>query len=257
MLVVLLVILPVLLAAPTNAMAQAAVQVASGITVIVTDPESEFDGRTIRIPAHLIIGNGNNGGSSSSSNNNKSKSNEGTAAAAAAASASSGPSAVGHDFLGDGIVMANSWANFASSGGTAGGGGGPSSSSSSRAKATATAAALQLSGGALEIPPEDLINLTHLHEPAVVYCLRYRYTLDEIYTATGPILLALNPFKDCRRSLYSLDLMRRYWERGEGITSAGTVTATSKSKSYRQGSTARTIVSPRTSTPWPTTPTGP
>ena len=62
----------------------------------------------------------------------------------------------------------------------------------------------------------------------MVYCLRYRYTLDEIYTATGPILLALNPFKDCsnkasgahgKGGLYGEEMMRMYWERGEGMDS--------------------------------------
>ncbi len=64
--------------------------------------------------------------------------------------------------------------------------------------------------------PKDLTNLTHLHEPAVVYCLRYRYAMNEIYTSTGPILLALNPFKDLK-GIYSEDLMRRYCERGQKI----------------------------------------
>ena len=61
--------------------------------------------------------------------------------------------------------------------------------------------------------PNDLITLTHLHEPAVVHCLRMRYERDEIYTATGPILIALNPFKKC--PLYSDNVMKQYWERGE------------------------------------------
>lgn len=70
--------------------------------------------------------------------------------------------------------------------------------------------------------PSDLTNLTHLHEPAVVYCLRSRYAMNEIYTATGPILLALNPFKDVK-NIYGDDLMRRYCERGQGIVN-GTLT---------------------------------
>jgi myosin-5 len=61
--------------------------------------------------------------------------------------------------------------------------------------------------------PNDLITLTHLHEPAVVHCLRKRYEQDEIYTATGPILIALNPFKKC--PVYSDKVMKQYWERGE------------------------------------------
>ena len=62
--------------------------------------------------------------------------------------------------------------------------------------------------------PDDLIGLTHLHEPAVVYCLRQRYGYDKIYTATGPILLAVNPFKNLK-SLYSEKIMQRYYNRGE------------------------------------------
>jgi myosin-5 len=62
--------------------------------------------------------------------------------------------------------------------------------------------------------PHDLITLTHLHEPAVVHCLNLRYQQDTIYTATGPVLLALNPFKTCR-GLYSEGTMKRYWERAE------------------------------------------
>lgn len=41
---------------------------------------------------------------------------------------------------------------------------------------------------------DDLIVLTHLHEPAILYTLHQRYIEDVIYTYTGPILLAINPF---------------------------------------------------------------
>lgn len=41
---------------------------------------------------------------------------------------------------------------------------------------------------------DDLIVLTHLHEPAILFTLQERYTSDIIYTYTGPILLAINPF---------------------------------------------------------------
>lgn len=68
--------------------------------------------------------------------------------------------------------------------------------------------------------PDDLITLTHLHEPAVVHCLRKRYERDKIYTSTGPILIALNPFKSCKQ-LYSDSIMRQYWKRGEGIMLMG------------------------------------
>ena len=42
---------------------------------------------------------------------------------------------------------------------------------------------------------DDLIGLTHLHEPAILHALRVRYDSDVIYTSTGPILIAVNPFK--------------------------------------------------------------
>ena len=45
------------------------------------------------------------------------------------------------------------------------------------------------------MPPADLVELTHLHEPAIVCALEARYQEDIIYTNTGSILLAVNPFK--------------------------------------------------------------
>mmetsp|Transcript_66996 Transcript_66996/g.193594 ORF Transcript_66996/g.193594 Transcript_66996/m.193594 type:complete len:1699 (+) Transcript_66996:102-5198(+) len=42
---------------------------------------------------------------------------------------------------------------------------------------------------------DDLTQLTHLHEPAVLSSLQNRFDIDKIYTFTGPILIALNPFK--------------------------------------------------------------
>eukprot|EP00814_Leptocylindrus_danicus_P000315 CAMPEP_0116024712 /NCGR_PEP_ID=MMETSP0321-20121206/12508_1 /TAXON_ID=163516 /ORGANISM="Leptocylindrus danicus var. danicus, Strain B650" /LENGTH=1027 /DNA_ID=CAMNT_0003496551 /DNA_START=100 /DNA_END=3180 /DNA_ORIENTATION=+ len=58
--------------------------------------------------------------------------------------------------------------------------------------------------------PDDLIQLTHLHEPAVVQCLERRYREGQIYTSTGPILLALNPFRMCE-GLYDENIMKKYW----------------------------------------------
>ena len=68
-------------------------------------------------------------------------------------------------------------------------------------------------GDKISLPPDDLITLTHLHEPALVSCLRQRYEVDRIYTATGPILLAINPFRRYT-GLYSDETMQRYWECG-------------------------------------------
>ena len=60
---------------------------------------------------------------------------------------------------------------------------------------------------------DDLIGLTHLHEPAILHALLLRYKSDIIYTSTGPILIAINPFKDM--PLYSEQVMERYRLRGE------------------------------------------
>ena len=60
---------------------------------------------------------------------------------------------------------------------------------------------------------DDLIGLTHLHEPAILHALRLRYDADIIYTATGPILIAVNPFK--AMSLYSDETMQAYRMQGE------------------------------------------
>jgi myosin V len=60
---------------------------------------------------------------------------------------------------------------------------------------------------------DDLIGLTHLHEPAILHALRLRYDSDIIYTATGPILIAVNPFKPM--GLYSEEMMEKYRLQGE------------------------------------------
>lgn len=68
------------------------------------------------------------------------------------------------------------------------------------------------------LSPDDLTQLEQLHEPAVVYCLKRRYEQDHIYTYTGKILLALNPFRPLDK-LYSEKTMQMYWRDGalEGI----------------------------------------
>lgn len=41
---------------------------------------------------------------------------------------------------------------------------------------------------------EDLITLNHLHEPAILTCLKGRFDANLIYTSTGPILIAVVMF---------------------------------------------------------------
>jgi len=64
---------------------------------------------------------------------------------------------------------------------------------------------------------DDLIGLTHLNEPAILHALRLRYDSDIIYTSTGPILIAVNPFKTM--DLYSEDVIESYRQQGEGSAS--------------------------------------
>ncbi|KAF0930186.1 hypothetical protein E2562_030841 [Oryza meyeriana var. granulata] len=42
---------------------------------------------------------------------------------------------------------------------------------------------------------DDLMQLSYLSEPSVLYNLQYRYSQDMIYTKAGPVLVAVNPFK--------------------------------------------------------------
>jgi Myosin head (motor domain) len=60
---------------------------------------------------------------------------------------------------------------------------------------------------------EDLTRLTHLHEPAILSSLHSRYQANTIYTYTGPILLAVNPFQ--RVPLYSDVVLESYKADGE------------------------------------------
>ncbi|CAN8288380.1 unnamed protein product [Cochlearia groenlandica] len=43
---------------------------------------------------------------------------------------------------------------------------------------------------------DDLMQLSYLNEPSVLYNLDFRYNQDMIYTKAGPVLVAVNPFKE-------------------------------------------------------------
>ncbi|KAK4420685.1 Myosin-2 [Sesamum alatum] len=43
---------------------------------------------------------------------------------------------------------------------------------------------------------DDLLQLSYLNEPSVLHNLQCRYSKDKIYSKAGPVLLAVNPFKD-------------------------------------------------------------
>eukprot|EP00898_Chlorokybus_atmophyticus_P006930 jgi/Chlat1/7238/Chrsp58S09133 len=56
---------------------------------------------------------------------------------------------------------------------------------------------------------DDMTTLSYLHEPGVLHNLAMRYGLDEIYTYTGSILIAVNPFRRLPH-LYNVHMMEQY-----------------------------------------------
>lgn len=78
---------------------------------------------------------------------------------------------------------------------------------------------------------DDLIDLTHLHEPAILHALQLRYDAGIIYTSTGPILIAVNPFK--RMDIYGNPVMEKYCMQGEQTSNGTTTSFTTPFKSRR------------------------
>lgn len=63
-----------------------------------------------------------------------------------------------------------------------------------------------------EAPPagvDDMTKLAYLHEPGVLQNLDSRFALNEIYTYTGNILIAVNPFRRLPH-LYDVHMMEQY-----------------------------------------------
>lgn len=56
---------------------------------------------------------------------------------------------------------------------------------------------------------DDMTKLTYLSEPGVLYNIARRYALNEIYTYTGSILIAVNPFTKLPH-LYNAHMMEQY-----------------------------------------------
>ncbi|CAI9303676.1 unnamed protein product [Lactuca saligna] len=57
----------------------------------------------------------------------------------------------------------------------------------------------------------NLVELGYLNEPSVLCNIQYRYQRDVIYTMVGPVLLAINPFKDV--SVAGNDVIMAYKEK--------------------------------------------
>ena len=58
---------------------------------------------------------------------------------------------------------------------------------------------------------EDMTRLNYLHEPALLNNLRHRFSRDHVYTYTGKICIAVNPFNwKVSDPLYTEDVLVRY-----------------------------------------------
>jgi myosin-5 len=55
---------------------------------------------------------------------------------------------------------------------------------------------------------DDLTKLSYMHEAAILHNLHVRYMISQIYTYTGPILIAVNPYQ--RLPLYSKQMISQY-----------------------------------------------
>ncbi|GMI63685.1 ARABIDOPSIS THALIANA MYOSIN 1, myosin 2, ARABIDOPSIS THALIANA MYOSIN 4 [Hibiscus trionum] len=55
---------------------------------------------------------------------------------------------------------------------------------------------------------DDLIQLSYLNEPSLLHNLKHRYSQDMIYSKAGPVLIAVNPFKDVQ--IYGKDFVTSY-----------------------------------------------
>lgn len=71
----------------------------------------------------------------------------------------------------------------------------------------------QLTNEVVGSEPEDLTKLVHLHEASILHALHRRYETLDIYTRTGRILVALNPFQSIV-GLYSIEKKALYRQKG-------------------------------------------
>lgn len=57
---------------------------------------------------------------------------------------------------------------------------------------------------------DDITTLTYLHEPALLANLQMRYNRQLIYTYTGSILIAVNPYQKLDESMYGKGTIEMY-----------------------------------------------
>ena len=91
---------------------------------------------------------------------------------------------------------------------------------------------------------EDMVKLNYLHEAGVLHNLRRRYGRDEIYTYTGQILIAVNPFQKIPH-LYDQAMMEMYGgaEQGELSPHVYAVAEAAYKQMLREGCSQSILVS--------------
>ena len=57
---------------------------------------------------------------------------------------------------------------------------------------------LSLATGELAVPGDDLVALEDVSDATMLHTLRLRYARDDIFTAIGPVLIVVNPYKPVR-----------------------------------------------------------
>ena len=68
--------------------------------------------------------------------------------------------------------------------------------------------ALTLAGHNSTLGVDDMIQLQDLHEGSLLFNLQIRYAESKIYTYTGNILVAVNPYQ--HHNIYGLEVVRKY-----------------------------------------------
>ncbi|XP_031407548.1 myosin-2 isoform X2 [Punica granatum] len=88
---------------------------------------------------------------------------------------------------------------------------------------------------------EDLIQLSYLNEPSVLHNLLYRYSRDMIYSKAGPVLIAINPFKDTQ--IYGRDVIASYRQKTAGSPHVYTIADTAYNEMMRDEVNQSIIIS--------------
>jgi hypothetical protein len=71
----------------------------------------------------------------------------------------------------------------------------------------------------MQAKARDLTSLSYLNEPSILRCVRDRYAANEVYTDAGPVLVAVNPFKDVSETLYGDAVIEKY-KRSNSLSSS-------------------------------------